>query len=130
MKYSLLVLSAPTAGESNNTAYHFARALVDSGHELYRVFFYHEGVHAGAGLAVAAQDEVDPAGRWHELARQSGTELVLCIASAVKRGLLDDTEAQRHEKMAASIYPGFSLSGLGQLVDASAHSDRLITFGS
>jgi len=66
---------------------------------------------------------------WVELAEHHAVELVLCISSALKRGMLDRAEAVRHEKPGPTIHPAFNIGGLGQLVDASAHSDRLITFG-
>jgi tRNA 2-thiouridine synthesizing protein D len=130
MKYSLLILSSPQAGQSSDSAWRFADALVSTGHELYRVFFYHEGVYHGNELAVAPQGAVDPLQRWADLAERSGAELVLCIASAVKRGVLEKSEAKRHEKSAANMHPAFIVSGLGQLVDASACCDRLVTFGN
>jgi tRNA 2-thiouridine synthesizing protein D len=130
MKFSLLVLSSPWSAQSSDSAWHFARAVLAQGHDLYRVFFYHEGIYQGSSLSVAPQDEVDRVQRWADLAETHDTDLVLCIASAVKRGLLDATEAQRHERSAANIHPAFTLSGLGQLIDASAVSDRLLTFGN
>ncbi len=129
MRFSILVLNAPSSGQAGDSAWAFARAVVDAGHELYRVFFYHEGVGHGDRLATPAQDEVDRQARWASLAEETGTDLVLCIASAVKRGVLDAGEASRHEKTAASAHPAFELSGLGQLVDAHMQSDRLVTFG-
>ena len=129
MKFSLLVLSAPHAGEAGDSAWQFAKAVVDAGHELHRVFFYQEGTQHGSALAVSPQDETDRVARWASLAEESGADLVLCIASAVKRGLLDAGEADRHEKGAHNVHPAFELSGLGQLVEAHLTSDRLVTFG-
>ena len=93
------------------------------------MFFYQEGVRHGDRLACHAQDEQDRLAQWASLAEEHGTDLVLCIASAVKRGVLDPGEAGRHEKPAASAHPAFELSGLGQLVDAHLQCDRLVTFG-
>ena len=129
MKFSLLVLSAPHAGVAADSAWQFARAVVDAGHELQRVFFYQEGSYQGSALAVSPQDEDDRVDRWVSLAEASNADLVLCIASAVKRGMLDQGEADRHERPAANVHPAFQLSGLGQLVDAHIESDRLVTFG-
>jgi len=130
MKFSLLVLGSPHSTQSGDSAWQFARAVLDGGHELYRVFFYHDGIYQGSSLSVTPQGEIDRVQRWADLATEQNTELVLCIASAVKRGLLDETEAHRHDRAAASIHPAFTLAGLGQLIDASAVSDRLLTFGN
>ena len=129
MKFSLLVLNSPGAAQSGDSALAFARAVVEAGHELYRVFFYHEGVQHGDRLAVPAQADIDRQAAWAALAADHKVDLVLCIASAIRRGVLDENEAGRHEQTAASAHPAFELSGLGQLVDAHLHSDRLVTFG-
>ena len=130
MNLSLLVLSAPHSAQAGDSAWQFASAAVAAGHSVYRVFFYHEGVYHGSELSISPQDEQDRVLRWAEFSAQHNTELVLCISSAIRRGLLDSGEAERYDKTAASIHPAFVISGLGQLIDASAHSDRLLTFGS
>lgn len=129
MIYSLLVLSSPASGHGARTAAAFARSLLARGHGLYRVFFLDAGTEAGSSIAVLPQDESDRLRPWIDLAEQHGVELVLCISSALKRGMLDETEARRHEKTGPTTHPAFIISGLGQLHDAAAHSDRLITFG-
>jgi len=58
-----------------------------------------------------------------------GVELVICVSSALRHGMLDSQEALRYEKGSATIQPWFVVSGLGQLIDACANSDRLVTFG-
>jgi len=78
---------------------------------------------------VSAQDEDTSLQGWSELADQHGVDLAICITSALKHGMLDQVEADRHERPCATINPLFTVSGLGQLVDACASSDRLITFG-
>ena len=129
MIYSLLVLSSPNSGQSARSAALFAQALLGRGHALERVFFMDEGSFAGSVNRVSPQDEPDPMELWAELGKAHGLDLVLCVSSAIRRGLLDTAEATRYEKMAATIHPAFVVSGLGQLVDAASKSDRLITFG-
>ena len=53
----------------------------------------------------------------------------MCIASAIKRGILDETEQGRYEKQAATLAEGFELVGLGQLIAGIQQSDRYIEFG-
>ena len=128
MKLTIQVNEGPYQHQASDSAYHFAKAALDKGHEIFRVFFYHEAVYAGQDLAVPPARESSSAALWSELASAHSMDLVLCVASAVKRGVLDDFESDRHDKT-RSAHEGFTLSGLGQLVDASAHCDRLITFG-
>lgn len=88
-----------------------------------------DGVYHGQGSTIYPQDETGPATAWQALHEEHDIELVLCISSALKRGILNTEEMQRHEKNAASIHSAFQIGGLGLLVDASAIADRLITFG-
>lgn len=129
MIYSLLVLSSPVSGHSSRTAAEFAQCLIGRGHTLHRVFFLDAGTVTSAAACVFPQDEADPFPAWELLAGQHGVELVICVSSALRHGMLDATEAARHERGQATIRPLFTLSGLGQLIDACANSDRLVTFG-
>lgn len=130
MNYSLVILGAPYSSQSATTALSFTKSLLAAGHHVYRVFFYHDAVHTGTQLSTPPQDELDISAEWQELKKNYDLDLVICIAAAVKRGILDENEASRHEKNASNLSKHFELSGLGQLVDATEHSDRVITFGS
>jgi len=129
MKYSLVILGAPYSTQSATTALNFTKALLKSDHQIYRVFFYHDAVHCGSSLSHPPQDELNIPTEWQILKQTHDIDLVICIAAAVKRGVLDNNEASRHEKNGANLNSSFELSGLGQLVDATEHSDRVITFG-
>ena len=56
-------------------------------------------------------------------------DLVVCIAAAQRRGLLDEDEMKRQGKDANNIADGFRISGLGQLIEAGIESDKLVVFG-
>lgn len=129
MNYSLVVLSTPTSGYGARAAAQFANAAIARGHSIYRIFFLDDGVLTGSNNAVFPQDEDDRLQPWLDLFENHNIELVLCISSAIKRGMLDSTEATRFDVPAATVHPAFVIGGLGQLVDASAHCDRLVTFG-
>lgn len=129
MIFSLAIYSAPYSSQASYSAYRFACALLENGHSIYRVFFYHDAVHHGSLLATPQQDDVNLTQEWQRLAHKHNVDLVVCIAAALKRGLLNEQEANRYEKPAFNLAPGFEISGLGQLVDAAVISDRLITFG-
>lgn len=130
MKFSLLVYGAPHAHQAPVSALGFARAAVAAGHSLHRVFFYVDGVHNGNALTVPAQDEQDVVAEWAELSDTAHVELVVCIAAALKRGLIGAEEAERYEKSGFNLHPAFEIAGLGQLIDAIAESDRVVTFAS
>lgn len=129
MRFSLMILGAPYSSQSVATALRFTQAAVDAGHSFHRIFFYHDGVNSGNALITPPQDENNIPQQWQSLADKHGIDLVVCIASALKRGVLDKKEAERYEQTNHNLNNGFTISGLGQLVDASIESDRLITFG-
>ena len=92
-------------------------------------FFYHDGVNNGTRLTVPPQDDRNIVKRWSELAAEHKLDLVVCIAAAQRRGLMDAPEAKRNGKDADNIAPGFRISGLGQLIEAGIQADRLVVFG-
>ena len=129
MNFAIVVHGAPYSSEACLSALKFARAALDSGHSINRVFFYHDGVHTANSLIAPPQDEAAISDQWQEFGIGHNIELVACIASCLRRGVLDETEADRYEKSGSNLAPGFTISGLGQLIDASINADRVVTFG-
>ena len=129
MKFAILVNEGPYTHQASDSAYHFTAAVLRAGHEIVRVFFYHDGVNNGTRLSVPPQDDRNISDRWSALAQQHEVELILCVAAAQRRGLLDEDEAKRAGKDGSNMAEGFQISGLGQLIDAGIQADRLIVFG-
>ena len=129
MNFGILVNEGPYQHQASDSAYLFAKAALDEGHTIFRVFFYHDGVNNGTRLATPPQDDRHIPNRWSELAKEHNIDLVLCVAAAQRRGILDKGEAERNGKDSDNIEEGFRISGLGQLVEAGIQADRLITFG-
>ncbi|WP_041523166.1 sulfurtransferase complex subunit TusD [Gilvimarinus agarilyticus] len=130
MKFTLVILGAPYSDSASQTALAFAHAALANGHTIYRLFFYADGVHNATRLAAPPQDEHDLPASWQQFITEHQLDAVVCIAAALRRGLLDTTEAERYQKSGDNIAQGFELSGLGQLIEASAASDRVLTFGA
>lgn len=125
MIFSLLVISHPDS-EASSQAYHFAEAVVNGGHQLYRVFFYQDGVFNAAN----AENSMGSISlRWQQLALIHHTELAVCSTAATKRGIIDNNTTAKDPQERFRLLSGFTLSGLGQLADAAVNSDRLVTFG-
>lgn len=129
MKFTVQVNEGPYQHQSSDTALQFVRAALEKGHEIYRVFFYHDGVNNGTRLTVPPQDDRHIQKSWSELAEKYGIDLVICIAAAQRRGIMDADEAKRQGLDADNIAPGFRISGLGQLIEGGIQSDRLVVFG-
>jgi tRNA 2-thiouridine synthesizing protein D len=129
MKFGIQVNEGPYQHQASDSAFHFTKAALEKGHDIMRVFFYHDGVNNGTRLTTPPQDDRNIVKRWSELAEQYGLDLVVCVAAAQRRGIVDEGEMQRNGKDAENIAPGFRISGLGQLVEAAIQSDRLVVFG-
>ncbi len=129
MKFVIQVNEGPYQHQASDSAYQFARATLEQGHEIKRIFFYHDGVNNANRLTTPPQDDRHIVARWSALAEQYDLDLVICVAAAQRRGIVDEAEMQRLGKDAHNLAPGFRLSGLGQLIEAGIESDRLVVFG-
>jgi tRNA 2-thiouridine synthesizing protein D len=118
MKFGILVNEGPFTHQASDSAYQFVTAALKKGHEIVRVFFYHDGVNNSTKLSEPQSDDRNLVQLWSALAEEHGVELIVCVAAALRRGIKDDILA-----------PGFQISGLGQLVEAGIEADRLVVFG-
>ncbi|NQV84364.1 MAG: sulfurtransferase complex subunit TusD [Rhodospirillales bacterium] len=118
MKFGILVNEGPFTHQASDSAYQFASAALKKGHEITRVFFYHDGVNNSTKLADPPSDDRSLVKLWSEMAEKHGVELIVCVAAAMRRGINDDV-----------LEAGFQISGLGQLIEAGIEADRLVTFG-
>lgn len=117
--FTLLITDSPQA------ALAFAEAALAQGHRLTSVFFYGEAVRAANALIPAVGDEPHIGHQWRDFAKAQGLELAVCVAAAERRGILDEEQAQAHDLACAMAAP-FRQAGLGELVTASAQSDRTV----
>jgi len=118
MKYSILVNEGPYNHQASDSAYQFCKAALEKGHEIFRVFFYYDGVNNANKIAEPPTDDRLVSKRWAELAKDHEVDLVVCVAAALRRGVKDE-----------NLQEGFRISGLGQLIEAGIQSDRTVTFG-
>lgn len=129
MRFGIVVNEGPYTHQASDSAYRFTKAALAKGHEILRVFFYHDGVNNGTRFTVPPQDDRNLQRQWSELAAEHKLDLVVCIAAAQRRGILDADEAKRQGKDGDNIAPGFRISGLGQLIEVGIQADRLMVFG-
>ena len=118
MKFGILVNEGPYTHEASDTAYLFTKAALEKGHQIYRVFFYHDGVNNATQVHRAA------AGR--PAHRQPLVEARRAVQGR-PGGVRGGGAAARHQGRA--LAPGFRISGLGQLVETGIQADRLVVFG-
>lgn len=129
MKFAIALLAGPQ-DPAARSALEFARAVLSSGHQISHLFFYREAVHLASLLGVQPQDERDIAAEWRQFITEHRLDAVVCIAAALRRGVLNEAEAQRWERSATNTAAPWELSGLGQWVDALQSADRAVTFGT
>ena len=118
MKFGLLVSEGPYTHQASDSAYQFAVAALAKGHEIHRIFFYHDGVNNATRHTEPPRDDRHIVNRWTALAQEHKVDLVVCVAAALRRGINE-----------AVLAPGFRISGLGQLADSGIKADRLLVFG-
>ncbi|MDD5175592.1 MAG: sulfurtransferase complex subunit TusD [Sterolibacterium sp.] len=118
MKFGILINEGPYQHQAADSAYLFCKAALEKGHEIHRVFFYHDGVNNATRLTEPPLDDRNIVKRWSKLADEHKIDLVVCVAAALRRGIQEENLAL-----------GFRISGLGQLVETGIEADRTVTFG-
>lgn len=126
--FSLFLTQAPLASSSHYLALDFAYTLLKQGHQLNNVFFYQDAVYVGLAGQVAPQGQKPLAQEWQQLVQGTNIPLQLCIATAVRRGILDRSEQQRYQQPSVTLCDGFQLVGLGEMAQSYRESDRVIQF--
>lgn len=124
-----LVVSGPVYGsQSARSAYLFAKATLQRGHTIEKIFFYQDGVTNGSKLTIPAADEFDLTKAWQELSQQHSIELETCVAAALRRGVVGEDEAKLHQLPSSNLASGFNQAGLGGLAEALLTVDRVVQF--
>jgi len=126
--FTLVITGAPYSTQAPQTALEFARATLAAGHRLDRIFLYGDGVYLASTLPSPPSDEVNWSREWCDFLDQHGVPGVACIASALRRGIVDEREQQRYELQAHNLASPFTIAGLGEWVEGVARSNRVVYF--
>ena len=118
MKFGIQVNEGPYNHQASDSAYQFAKAVLEKGHDIFRVFFYYDGVNNATKNSEPPTDDRNVIRNWQKLAEDHKVDLVVCVAAGLRRGVVD-----------ATLAPGFRISGLGQLIEAGIQADRMVVFG-
>ncbi|PCH83637.1 MAG: sulfurtransferase complex subunit TusD [Piscirickettsiaceae bacterium] len=130
MKISIQVNASPFQYQASDSAWQFVRAAMAGGHEIFRVFFYHDGVYNAVRDARPPSDERNIVQRWSTLNAEQGVDLVVCVSSAQRRGMLESSVAHKVGGYEDAVADGFRIAGLGLWMEAVIESDRHIIFGA
>lgn len=128
LTYTLLVNGSVYGTQSARNAYLFAKAVIEKGHTLKSVFFYQDGVQNGSALTAPANDEFDLVKAWQQLAEQHQVRMETCVAAALRRGVVSQSEAEQHQLPGANLAAPFEQTGLGSLAEALLSQDRVVQF--
>ena len=126
LHFSFLLTYSPFSTGDNQSASEIIGAVLDEGHLIDRVFFYQDAV------LVANKDLTPPQGQiplflpWANLHQTHKVSMQVCIANALRRGILDQSEADRYSKQ-SNLHSAFELAGLGEIAEALHSSDRVVT---
>ncbi|MGB0748135.1 MAG: sulfurtransferase complex subunit TusD [Magnetospiraceae bacterium] len=118
MKIGIMVNEGPFTHQASDSAYLFAKAALEKGHEVPRVFFYYDGVYNANKLSEPQSDDRNLVKLWGAMAVEHNVDLVVCVAAGLRRGIKEENLAD-----------GFRISGLGQLTEAGIGCDRMVVFG-
>ena len=118
MNFAIVIHGDPSEDTSLERALGFARAALAAGHEIYRVFLYHDAVRIAHTEYRPRPDLIDA---WQDLADKYRFELTACVSAADRRGVQSNHGTLRE---------GFVIVGLGQFADCLLNADRTITFRS
>lgn len=125
---TLLLTQAPLANNSHYLALDYARAALAQGHVIKNVFFYQEASYVALNGQTPIQGQTPLANEWLTLAQTHQIELQVCIANAIRRGLVDSNEQQRYQLPAVTLAEGFQLVGLGEMATSYQEVDHVLQF--
>jgi len=115
-----VVITTPPYSNLSVTALDYIETALKAGVELVGVFFYQDGVmHTNTNIQIAS-DEFQALSHWQRLYKTYKLPLHLCITAAEKRGISDEH--------IDNIHSIFTVSGLGELVELSSMTDRMVQF--
>jgi tRNA 2-thiouridine synthesizing protein D len=129
MRYFLFVQGSPYSTQACHSAYRFCQHLAnETDHQIDGVFFYQDSVLIANRLTQIPRDEVNIQQQWQQLAQQHAFPLFVCIAAAVRRGIISESEKVRYEVNHGTLADDFQLEGLGSFTQLITTSDKTITF--
>lgn len=134
-----VVITTPPSSYLTITAIDYINNAIKAGVSVVGVFFYQDGVlNASANIAIP-NDEYQIHKQWQKLKEDHQVNLHVCITACEKRGLSDDIDGELTNNASLSaisksnisqsnISQYFTVSGLGELVELTAKSDRMVQF--
>lgn len=103
--------------------------LLVQGQHVEAIFFFQDGVLNASRLNHPPEDEFNLTPAWQQLAKQHNVELLVCVASALRRGIIDEDNARFHNITGSNLADGFTIAGLTRWIELCQHmGKRTFTF--
>ena len=122
MKKLAVMVTTPPNNHLTQTAYQVILKAISQNIEIIGVFFYQAGVLNASQYLTAPTDEFPLNKRWQALKSDHNIPLYLCSTAAEKHGLIDNKQPMNTDL----IIDGFTISGLGELVELTLKADRVV----
>lgn len=126
MQFAILITSPPLH-RGSDTAFQFVQTALNKGHLIKRIFFYRDGVYHGSRLLYLENPTLMT--RWQTLAEKHALELILCSASAARRGIMGSSQANYFDKDTDNLADAFQIASLTLWFEAVNTAKRVMVFG-
>lgn len=126
-KFNIVVTGAAYSSQSAYTALRFCQAAIAAGKQVSQVFFYQDGVSQLNDFANPLSDEFNATQQWLDFAQQHKVPLIACVASAERRGVINDELAKETATSGSNLSEAVVVAGLGVLHEAALAADRMVT---
>lgn len=121
---ALFIQHSAFSGVYQERALSFLQAWLKENKPVARVFFYQDGVlTANIGL----QNNQSVANQFIALSIEHKFPLQVCIASANRRGIIDEAQAKK-QNTRSTLNKAFELVGLGELAEAGLNNEKIVSF--
>ena len=114
MLYTLIVTSSHL--NNNADSLYFAQELIKNKHKILKIFFLFDGAYTANAFIDMPTDEPNIARQWSDFAQNNNINLLVCRASAARRGICD-----------INLSAKFNLSSIGELVESCDMSDCVVS---
>ena len=133
MRTLSVIVTTPPSSPLTATVIDYINQAVKCDVKVVGVFFYQDGVLNASKHLCIPNDEYQINNAWEQLNQQHHVELHVCISACEKRGLSDEITVCNSDTLKdifsdSNISEYFTVSGLGELVELTAKSDRVVQF--
>ena len=126
--FNVLVTGAPLGSSAMASALRFCWASEQRGQAVSQVFFFASASAVANDWVLPLDDEPHWAELWRGYAEHSGADLMICIASGERHGVIDVDQVEHTGFDHSNVAQGFKVVGLGVLHDAMLGADCMLHF--